>query len=176
MVSRPLLSKESDLFPMIKEYMYIYTLNDEIHCFFLKYIFTPDLQDWRYLKLINNSGDWERHLKHFMLGNCDLKVIEKRAFNGEFLAVATTLASHRRSEGCGFGSRLGLGNIFLTLQLSFSRKQFTFKRDRTQRLLWLAMIRASLVPLVCLKHFIGDLRVKRKQQHTVERCQIICSV
>ena len=30
-------------------------------------------------------------------------------------------------EGCGFDSRLGLRNIFLSLRLSLSSKQFTFK-------------------------------------------------
>ena len=35
-------------------------------------------------------------------------------------------ASHRRSEGCEFGSRLGLRNIsVLSLQLSLSSEQFT---------------------------------------------------
>ena len=35
-------------------------------------------------------------------------------------------ASHRRSEGCGFDSRVGLRNIFLSLRLSLSSKQLTF--------------------------------------------------
>ena len=36
-------------------------------------------------------------------------------------------ASHRRSEGCEFDSRLELRKIFLSLRLSLSSKQFTFK-------------------------------------------------
>ena len=36
-------------------------------------------------------------------------------------------ASHRRSEGRGFDSRLELRNIFLSLRSSLSSKQFTFR-------------------------------------------------
>ena len=39
--------------------------------------------------------------------------------------LLTDIASHRRSEGCGFDSRLGLGNIL-------SSKQFTFKLTKVQ--------------------------------------------
>ena len=73
--------------------------------------------------------------------------------------------SHWRSEGCGFDSRLGLRNIFLSLLLSLSSKQFTFKITKLQVISYIYIVYyicVTVLTAVCYTHIYTHTIVSRQ--------------